>query len=72
MPNLNRIKVVPVEQQKTGRWFASQIGKPACSASQRCSNTSQPDLTTPDRIAKAFNVDVKTLPNDTVFEQEQN
>ena len=72
MPNLNRIKVVLVEQQKTGRWLASQIGMSACSVRQWCSNTSQPNLITLDRIAKVLKVDVKTLLNDTVFEQEQN
>ena len=72
MPNLNRIKVVLVEQQKTGRWLASQIGKSACSVSQWCSNTSQPNLITLDRIAKALKVDVKTLLNDTVFDSIPN
>ena len=27
MANLNRLKVVLVEQQKTGKWLAEQIGK---------------------------------------------
>lgn len=65
MPNLNKIKVVLVEQQKTGKWLAEQIGKSACSVSQWCSNTSQPNLVTLDRIAKTLKVDVKTLLCDT-------
>ena len=28
MANLNRIKVVLVEQQKTGKWLAEQMGNP--------------------------------------------
>ena len=33
MANLNRIKVVLVEQQKTGKWLAEQMGRsPAQSA----------------------------------------
>ncbi len=68
MSNLNRIKVVLVEQQKTGRWLAAQIGKSPCSVSQYCSNTAQPNLITLDRIAKALKVDVKTLLCDTVFD----
>ena len=28
MTNLNRIKVVLVEQQKTGKWLAEQMGNP--------------------------------------------
>lgn len=27
MANLNRLKVVLAEQQKTGKWLAEQIGK---------------------------------------------
>lgn len=27
MSNLNRIKVVLVEQKKTGKWLADQLGK---------------------------------------------
>lgn len=69
MANLNRIKVVLVEQNKTGKWLAEQLGKSACTVSKWCQNSIQPDLTTLDRIAKLLNVDVKTLLNPT--EQEQ-
>ena len=51
MGNLNRIKVVLVEQQKTGKWLAEQMGKSTCTVSKWCSNTSQPDLATLDKIA---------------------
>ena len=34
MANLNRIKVVLVEQQKTGKWFAEQLGKSTCTVSK--------------------------------------
>jgi hypothetical protein len=30
MANLNRIKVVLVEQQKTGKWLAEQLGVVFC------------------------------------------
>lgn len=69
MANLNRIKVVLVEQNKTGKWLAEQLGKSACTVSKWCQNSIQPDLSTLDRIAKLLNVDVKTLLNPT--EQEQ-
>lgn len=68
MANLNRIKVVLVEQQKTGKWLAEQLGKSTCTVSKWCSNTIQPDLQTLDRIAKLLNVDVKNLLNDTEME----
>lgn len=69
MPNLNRLKVVLVEQGKTGKWLAEQLGKSACTVSKWCQNSSQPDLATLNRIARTLHVDVKTLLNST--EQEQ-
>ena len=61
MANLNRIKVVLVEQQKTGKWLAEQLGKSTCTVSKWCSNTIQPDLTTLDKIATLLNVDRREL-----------
>lgn len=46
MDKINRLKVVLVEQSKTGRWLADQLGKSTCMVSKWCSNTSQPDLQT--------------------------
>ena len=61
MANLNRIKVVLVEQQKTGKWLAEQLGKSTCTVSKWCSNSSQPDLVTLDKIANLLNVDRREL-----------
>ena len=61
MANLNRIKVVLVEQQKTGKWLAEQLGKTTCTVSKWCSNTIQPDLTTLNKIATLLNVDIREL-----------
>ena len=61
MANLNRIKVVLVEQQKTGKWLAEQMGKSTCTVSKWCSNSSQPDLGTLDKIASLLNVDRREL-----------
>ena len=61
MANLNRIKVVLVEQQKTGKWLAEQMGKSTCTVSKWCSNTIQPDLATLDKIATLLNVDIREL-----------
>ena len=61
MANLNRIKVVLVEQQKTGKWLAEQLGKSTCTVSKWCSNTIQPDLTTLNKIATLLNVDIREL-----------
>lgn len=61
MDNLNRLKVVLVEQGKTGKWLAGQMGKSACTVSKWCSNTVQPDLKTLNDIASILQVDVKDL-----------
>ena len=61
MVNLNRIKVVLVEQQKTGKWLAEQLGKSTCTVSKWCSNTIQPVLATLDKIATLLNVDRREL-----------
>ena len=61
MANLNRIKVVLVEKQKTGKWLAEQLGKSNCTVSKWCSNTIQPDLNTLDNISKVLDVNIKDL-----------
>ena len=42
MVNLNRIKVVLVEKDKTGKWLSEQLGKSTCTVSKWCKNTVQP------------------------------
>lgn len=61
MANLNRIKVILVEKQKTGKWLAEQLGKSTCTVSKWCSNSIQPDLATLNKIAELLNVDVRDL-----------
>lgn len=61
MANLNRIKVILVEKQKTGKWLATQLGKSTCTVSKWCSNSIQPDLATLNKIAELLNVDVREL-----------
>ena len=65
MVNLNRIKVVLVEQGKSGKWLAEQLNKSTCTVSKWCTYAAQPDLQTLDKIAKALGVDVKDLLIDT-------
>ena len=61
MANLNRIKVVLIEQQKTGKLLAEQLGKSTCTVSKWCSNSSQPDLATLDKIATLLDIDRREL-----------
>lgn len=65
MVNLNRIKVVLVEKDKTGKWLSEQLGKSTCTVSKWCKNMVQPDLNTLDKIAKLLDVHVTYLLNAT-------
>lgn len=61
MANLNRLKVVFVEQNKTGKWLAEQLGKSTATVSKWCQNTIQPDLQTLDKISRLLDVSIKDL-----------
>ena len=61
MANLNRLKVVLVEQNKTGKWLAEQLGKSTATVSKWCQNTIQPDLQTLESISKLLDVDIRDL-----------
>ena len=60
---INRLKVVLVENGKTGKWLAEQIGKNEATVSRWCSNKMQPSLDTLVKIAKLLNVDPRRLIN---------
>ena len=68
MSKLNRIKAVLAEQEKTSKWLAEQVGKSACTVSKWCSNTTQPDLQTLNKIASLLNVNIKDLLNNSDLE----
>lgn len=61
MANLNRIKLVLVEKNKTGKWLANALGKTPCTISKWCQNVIQPDLKTLNEIADLLSVDVVEL-----------
>jgi transcriptional regulator with XRE-family HTH domain len=61
MEQINRLKVVLVEQNKTGKWLADSINKDVATISRWCSNVTQPPLKTLYDIAKLLDVDIKDL-----------
>ena len=61
--DLNRIKVVLVEQKKTGKWLAEQLGVSTCTVSRWASNTAQPNLSTLNDIARLLKVDPRDFLN---------
>ena len=58
---INRLKVVLVEQNRTGKWLAEQLGKNEATVSRWCSNSAQPPLEMLIRIASILNVDPREL-----------
>lgn len=63
MKDLNRLKVVLVENKRTSKWLAEELGKNVATVSKWCTNTIQPDLSTLNKIAELLDVDVKELIN---------
>lgn len=59
--DVNRLKIVLVEQKQTSKWLAEQLGVNPSTVSKWCTNTSQPPLETLIQIAQFLNVDVKEL-----------
>ncbi|MBE5046066.1 helix-turn-helix transcriptional regulator [Alistipes onderdonkii] len=61
MNELNRIKVVLVEKKKTSVWLAKELNVSVTTVSRWCTNSTQPNLTTLDNIAKLLDVDRREL-----------
>ena len=59
--NLNRIKVVLAEKQRSNKWLAEQLGKGPATGSKWCTNSAQPNLENLVEIAKCLSVDVSEL-----------
>ena len=58
---INSIKIALVENGKTGKWLAEQVGKNEATISRWCSNKMQPSLDTLVRISELLDIDVKDL-----------
>ncbi len=63
MKEINRLKIILTEKNKTGKWLAEQLGKDPSTVSKWCSNSSQPQLDTVIRIAELLEVDITELIN---------
>ena len=58
---LNRIQAVLAETGHTGKWLAEQLDKDPVTVSKWCTNTSQPDLYTLQKISIILKVDARAL-----------
>lgn len=61
--HINRLKVVLVEQGRTGKWLSEKLGKDPSTVSKWCSNKIQPSLEVLDKIATLLGVDRRDLIN---------
>lgn len=63
MQDVNRLKIVLVEQKKTSKWLSEALGggvNPS-TVSKWCTNSSQPDIETLAKISKLLGVGVEDL-----------
>ena len=58
---LNRIKVVLADKNKTNKWLAEQLGKDPATVSKWVTNVSQPSLELLLQMAKILNVEIQDL-----------
>ena len=68
MQDVNRLKIVLVEQKKTSNWLSEELGVSPSTVSKWCTNSSQPDIETLAKIAKLLNVGVEELYNKKFME----
>lgn len=60
-PKLNRLKIVLVENNRTGKWLAQLLGKDPVTVSKWCTNSSQPDLQTLNKISELLDINIREL-----------
>jgi putative transcriptional regulator len=58
---INRIRVVLAEQDRTNKWLSEKMGKNRTTVSRWCTNDMQPSIETLLEIAKVLKVDVRKL-----------
>ena len=64
MTNINRLKAVLADAGQTNKWLAEQLGKNVTTVSKWCTNTSQPDLQTLDKISELLGCEKRELINE--------
>ena len=58
---LNRIKTTLIDNGKTNKWLAEQLGKDPATVSKWCTNACQPSLEMMITISKLLKVDLNDL-----------
>lgn len=62
---LNRIRVVLAEKDRTNKWLAEQLEVTPGTISKWCGNKMQPSIETLAELAKVLDVDIRELLNAT-------
>lgn len=62
---INKIKIVLAEKNKTNKWLAETLGKNEATVSRWCTNENQPSIDTFYQIAQVLDVDIRELFNRT-------
>jgi len=62
---INRLKIILVEQSKTSKWLAKELGKSESTVSRWCTNEIQPSVETLAQISQLLKIDIKELLNST-------
>ena len=61
MKEVNRIKVVLAEKERTAKWLSEQIGRNPATVSKWCTNTVQPSMDALLDIANALEMNIQDL-----------
>jgi transcriptional regulator with XRE-family HTH domain len=61
MEKLNRIKGALADAGRKNIWLAEHIGRDPVTVSKWCTNTTQPDLQTLNKIATLLRIDIREL-----------
>lgn len=59
--NLNRIKAVLADKQRTNRWLAEQLGRDQATVSKWCTNACKPPIETFMKIAQLLDCSIDDL-----------
>ena len=74
MQDVNRLKLVLVEQKKTSKWLSEELGVNPSTVSKWCTNSSQSDIETLAKISKLLDVVIEDLFNkkfmDSVWDRQ--
>ena len=61
--DINRLKVVLAEKKRTNKWLCEQLNVNPSTVSKWCTNSSQPDNETLNKISHLLDVELNDLVN---------